>query len=121
MGVWDDLAKPETHVRLLTHPMQTAVRDRIVELIRELRAVKDLHDLRGVQEHLLGWLVGAEREYGKQSRLAKRAEGDPIDLLFWRRAVSQLRTVGDGIAWLPDFPTDFTGAVGAAPPDVVGP
>lgn len=64
MGVWDDLAKPETHVRLLTHPKQPAVRNAIIGLIHELREVKDLNDLRVVQEHLLERLVAAEREYG---------------------------------------------------------
>lgn len=99
MGVWDDLAKPETHVRLLLHPMQSAVRDTITRLIGELRDVTDISQLRSVQMHLLEALVEAERLYGEQSRLAKRGEGDPIDLIFWRRAVSQLRTIGDGIAW----------------------
>lgn len=99
MSVWDDLAKPEVHARLLTHPSQLAVRDIIVQLIAELRNVAEVIELRAVQEHLLSAIFEAEKQYGLQSRLAKRGEGDPIDLLFWRRAVSQLRTVGDGIAW----------------------
>lgn len=99
MGVWDDLANPETHSRLLTHPQQLAVHQTIERLLLELRAVSDWNELRPVQEHLRAALVEAEGKYAEQSRLMKRRDGDPFELLFWRRAVSQLRTLGDGIAW----------------------
>jgi len=99
MGVWDELAKPEVHARLLTHPYQVAVRDTVLRLITELRAVSERSEMRTVQEHLLSALVEAERQYSEQSRLAKRGGGDATELLFWRRAVAELRTVGDAIAW----------------------
>lgn len=99
MGVWAELSKPETHERLLLHPYQVSIVDIVTSLIAELRSASEREQLRDVQVNLLSALVDAETRYSAQSRLAKRGEGDPTDLLFWRRACAQLRAVGDAVAW----------------------
>ena len=99
MSVWDDLGNPETMLRLRAHPAYPATANVTELLIAEYRAADGRDGLRPVQERLAKVLVEAEGHYRTQSRLSKRGEGDPIDLLFWRRALVQLRAVGDGIAW----------------------
>ena len=99
MGVWDDLGNPEIMARLRAHPAHSAVADVTETLITDYRATVGREGLRAVQERLAQALVQAETPFRKQSRLTKLGRGDPIDLLFWRRALVQLRAVGDGIAW----------------------
>jgi hypothetical protein len=99
MSVWDGLGDPDTMARLRAHPAYTAIANVTESLIAEYRATEGRDGLRPIQERLAQVLVEAEGHYRAQSRLSKLGGGDPIDLLFWRRALVQLRAVGDGIAW----------------------
>ena len=99
MGVWDDLGNPETMARLRAHPAHLGIAGVTASLIADYRAAEGRESLRPIQERLAQVLVEAEAQYRAQSRLSKRGRGDAIDLLFWRRALVQLRAIGDGIAW----------------------
>lgn len=81
------------------HPAHASVARAIASHVLEVRGVSTRGEMRGLQERLLGSLLEAERRFAAASRLTKRRSGDPIELLFWRRACIQLRAIGDGLAW----------------------
>jgi len=99
MGVWEMLGDAETHARLLRHPHHRSVADDIGDLVVAARALDAREQMRPMQERLLTRLLEAERHYFRARRLEKRNEGDPIDVMFWRRACVQLRAIGDAMAW----------------------
>jgi hypothetical protein len=99
MSVWDHLSDPEVFGRLMQHPNHRDVVRTLAGLLDELRSTSVRGDLRPVQERLVATLAEAESRYGAARRSVKRGHGDPIDEMFWRRTCSQLRAVGDAIAW----------------------
>jgi hypothetical protein len=99
MGVWESLGDPATEARLLLHPAHAALAAEITRLMGEVRQLDNRDGMRGVQERLAGVLAEAERLYLEARKREKKGTGDPVDVLFWRRAMVRLRAIGDAIAW----------------------
>jgi hypothetical protein len=100
MGVWDHLADFETIGRMLQHPAHPGVMSVVESLLGVVRAADDRSQLRMVQTDLFGYILDAERHYSEaRKRVKKRQPGAELDETFWRRAIAQLKSVGDAIAW----------------------
>lgn len=99
MGVWESLGDPEAEARLLIHPAHAALAAEITRLMHDVRQLDSRDGMREVQERLAGVLAEAERRYLEARKREKKGTGDPVDVLFWRRALVRLRAIGDAIAW----------------------
>lgn len=99
MGVWEHLDEPGRLLPLLLNPANQAVAEIIERLFEDLRQTPARPDLRPVQEHLADALIDVERRYRAARYAQKSGRADPLDVLFWRRACVQLRSVGDAVAW----------------------
>jgi hypothetical protein len=71
----------------------------IARLAVEVRQIDGRDSSRSVQERLAAVLAEAEQRFGEARKREKKGSGDPIDVIFWRRAMVQLRAIGDAIAW----------------------
>jgi hypothetical protein len=99
MGVWEHLGDPGTEARLLLHPAHHGLSMEITRLTVDVRQVDGRDGLRSVQERLAAVLAEAEKRYGEARKREKKGSGDPVDVIFWRRAMVRLRAVGDAVAW----------------------
>jgi hypothetical protein len=112
---------PQASGQVMAHPSQRAIFDRIVELIEQLRALRQPTDFYEFQRLLFDLIYRVEERRGQCSRMIKRLHrgrgapqdaplppnsGDPANAESWEleayvheRLARQLRTVGDGFAW----------------------
>jgi hypothetical protein len=111
----------EDLVRVITHPAQQAAIGLIRDLLTELRASTSVEELDRFQHHLFGEVLAADTNRSAVRRTAARLashkspddkapqlpdNADPndpetwrIEDVVWRRIGSQLRAVGDALAW----------------------
>jgi hypothetical protein len=99
MSVWEHLGDPATEARLLLHPAHAGLSAEIARLVVEARQIDGRDAVRSVQERLAAVLAEVEKHFGEARRRQKKGSGDPIDVIFWRRAMVLLRAIGDAIAW----------------------
>lgn len=99
MGVWDYLEDPNQFLPLIAHPANVETAQVVEKLVTSLRAAPDVFALRDLQVDLINALVEVETLYRRATRAYKRTGGDPFDQRLWRRAMVQLRSVGDAIVW----------------------
>lgn len=111
----------EDLVRVVTHPAQQAAIELITELLTELRAATSVEELNRFQHRLFSEVLAADTNRSAVRRTVNRLashkspddrapripdSADPndpetwrIEDLVWRRIGSQLRAVGDALAW----------------------
>lgn len=98
-GVWHRIGTSDHMADLLEHPSHRDVAHALAELLVHLRSSKGVDGLFPVQEHLLKHILEAEElKLLAQKRYRQTGKGR-LDVDFWHASVSQLRSIGDAIAW----------------------